>query len=113
MSTITTHVLDTGLGHPAGGIEVTLAVRAEDRWRRLATAKTDADGRVGALLPHDSVLESATYRLRFAVESYFAAQERACFYPHVDVVFRITAPHEHHHLPLLLNAFGYTTYRGS
>jgi 5-hydroxyisourate hydrolase len=29
------------------------------------------------------------------------------------VAFRVADPAEHHHVPLLLSPFGYSTYRGS
>jgi 5-hydroxyisourate hydrolase-like protein (transthyretin family) len=35
------------------------------------------------------------------------------FYPYIEVVFDIENPAEHYHVPILLNAFGYSTYRGS
>jgi 5-hydroxyisourate hydrolase len=37
----------------------------------------------------------------------------AGLYPYVDVVFEVKPDQPHYHLPLLLTANGYTTYRGS
>ena len=51
--------------------------------------------------------------MRFDTGAYFAASGTAGFYPYVEVVFTITAPAEHYHVPLLLSPFGYSTYRGS
>jgi hydroxyisourate hydrolase len=113
MITITTHVLDTAHGRPAAGLAVTLSVRGGERWTELARAKTGADGRVPNLVPAQSPVTPGTvFRLSFDVEEYFAAQGTTTFYPSVDVVFR---PQEdaHHHVPLLVSPFGYTTYRGS
>jgi 5-hydroxyisourate hydrolase len=113
MITITTHVLDTARGRPAAGIPVTLSVRAGDGWTELARAQTGLDGRVPNMVPAQAPASpGGTYRLSFAVGEYFAAQGAAAFYPSVDVVFR---PQEdaHHHVPLLVSPFGYTTYRGS
>ena len=110
MTGITTHVLDTARGRPAAGVPVTLAVRSGDRWSELARAATDADGR--ATLLADRADASGTYRLRFEIGEYFAAQRVDAFYPHVEVVFTIRDDH-HHHVPLLVSPFGYTTYRGS
>jgi 5-hydroxyisourate hydrolase len=31
----------------------------------------------------------------------------------VSIDFVVRAAHEHYHVPLLLNPFGYSTYRGS
>ena len=65
----------------------------------------------GLLAPGE--LRVAVYRLRFATADYFAVDGRACFYPEVTIEFAITRPDEHHHVPLLLSPFGYSTYRGS
>ena len=52
-------------------------------------------------------------RLTFETGAYFAAQEIEGFYREVVVVFTISDPAQHHHVPLLLSPFGYSTYRGS
>jgi 5-hydroxyisourate hydrolase len=44
---------------------------------------------------------------------YFAARDVATFYPEVVVVFDVVDPDAHHHVPLLLSPFAYTTYRGT
>jgi 5-hydroxyisourate hydrolase len=114
MSPITTHVLDTSLGCPASGVAVELARADGEVWTLLAKASTNQDGRIADLLPLAS-LAPGTYRLRFETRSYFARRGQASFYPHVDVVFTIESGAEgaHYHVPLLLNPFGYSTYRGS
>jgi len=114
MSPITTHVLDTALGRPAEGIAVVLELaNPEERWTELAHGLTDADGRIGSLLPDGAILARGTYRLRFATAAYFAALGVSAFYPEVVVLFRIDDPAGHFHLPLLLSPFAYSTYRGS
>ena len=106
---ITTHVLDTTRGRPAAGIPVTLDFQiSEEEWKQLGQGVTDADGRLKTLLRSRAELATGVYRLTFNVESY----QRA-FYPRVVVEFRVENPKEHYHIPLLLGAFGYTTYRGS
>lgn len=113
MISITSHILDTSRGRPAAGLAVTLSVRAGERWTELAQAHTGPDGRIPNMIPAQGpAAPGAVYRLSFAVEAYFAAQGIAPYYPVVDVVFQ---PQEdgHHHVPLLLSPFGYTTYRGS
>lgn len=111
-SPITTHILDVSLGKPAAGVAVRLA-RAEGRaFAELAQGTTDADGRVTTLLAPGS-LARGTYRLSFDVGAYFEASGRTSFYPHVDVIFVVEQPEQHHHVPLLLSPFGYSTYRGS
>jgi 5-hydroxyisourate hydrolase len=103
MSQVTTHVLDTAAGRPAVGVPVTL----EDSGGVLATATTDEDGRVGDLGPER--LAPGTYRLRFDTAAYPGG---APFFPEVLVTFVVEGD-AHHHVPLLLSPFGYSTYRGS
>lgn len=112
MSRITTHILDTSKGSPAGNVAVVLYNGANDAWTELARSKTNADGRVADLLPQDQLPETGIYKLRFETKDYFDAQGIATFYPFVEIVFDI-AFNEHYHVPLLLNPFGYSTYRGS
>lgn len=113
MSPITTHVLDTARGRPAAGIPVTLeALDAAGRARELGRGMTDTDGRARALHPPHA-LAAGRYRLTFELEEYFRAQGVRAFYPSVAVTFVVADGAEHHHVPLLLSPFGYSTYRGS
>jgi 5-hydroxyisourate hydrolase len=112
MSPITTHVLDTSLGRPASGVGIELARAEGSEWSVLKQALTNQDGRVLDLLA-PGALTLGTYRLRFDTRSYFAARAQPAFYPQVDVVFVVEAADAHYHVPLLLNPFGYSTYRGS
>ena len=111
MSGITTHVLDTSRGVPAEGVSVRLERRQEDGWWPVGAGRTDADGRARDLAPGDSV--AGTYRLTFETAEYFASRGVEGFYPVVEVVFEVRDPSRHHHVPLLLSPFGYSTYRGS
>ena len=52
-------------------------------------------------------------KLIFATGPYFEAQGLSSFYPHVVVTFAVPDGEEHHHVPLLVSPFGFTTYRGS
>jgi len=104
MSGLSTHVLDTAQGRPAAGVAVTLAIQKGDGWQELAKGKTDADGRIATLLKDGALQRGATYRLRFEI--------RTAFYPYVEVVFT-ASDDRHHHVPLLVSPFGYSTYRGS
>ncbi|MCB9544418.1 MAG: hydroxyisourate hydrolase [Myxococcales bacterium] len=112
-SPLTTHVLDTARGCPAAGLRITLAQRVGEAWQPLADVETNADGRVDAPLLPPGGLQAAVYRLVFHTGDWFTATGQAGFYPEATVVFRVTAPDEHHHVPLLLSPFGYSTYRGS
>lgn len=104
MSGITTHVLDTSVGRPASGVGVSLHRDGV----QVAVGHTDGDGRWVALAGADTA--AATYRLVFATGDYFAGDS---FHPQVVVEFQVIDPAGHHHVPLLLSPFGYTTYRGS
>ena len=113
MSTISTHVLDTARGRPADGVQVNLEQQNPDEsWSHLAEAWTDEDGRVKPFFLVEQHLEKGTYRLIFDTESYFSRLEIDGFYPQVTVVFQIGEEPEHYHVPLLINPFGYSTYRG-
>ncbi len=113
MSGITTHVLDTAQGRPASGVAVTLSERVGDGWTELGRAATGADGRVPNLLPAQApAAPGTTYRLRFEIGAYYAAQGIASFYPAIEVVFT-RQDDRHHHVPLLVSPFGYSTYRGT
>ena len=75
--------------------------------------QTNADGRAQNLLTESSGFEAGTYRLEFELKAYFATRGLDAFYPSASVVFEVRDPQEHYHVPLLLNPFGYSTYRGS
>jgi 5-hydroxyisourate hydrolase len=113
-SPITTHVLDTSIGRPAANVLVTLSRETADgHWEVLAERTTDADGRVNDLLP-PAPLPAGTYRIRFATAVYFASTGvEEFFYPWAEIVFTAHDGRAHYHVPLLLNPFGYSTYRGS
>ena len=113
MSHITTHVLDTSKGKPAQGIFIALEKpNADGFWITLGNGQTNADGRLPDLLAADIKLEPGIYRLVFDTASYFKTQGVKAFYPSVTITFE-TRDQLHYHVPLLLNPFGYSTYRGS
>jgi 5-hydroxyisourate hydrolase len=104
---VSTLVVDAVRGGPAAAVGVVLSARGDESWRELVRSQTSADGRIPDLAGE---LPAGVYRLVFDVEGYLGAD---AFYPEVVIVFRITQPGEHHHVPLLLSPFAYTTYRGS
>jgi 5-hydroxyisourate hydrolase len=129
-ASVSTHILDTSVGRPAEGVAVQLAARAgrDADWQALGGSATDADGRCKDL---PALPEGTTHvRLDFAVEQYFDTAESAkkqadaqqdapanrdsgaVFFPEVAITFAVN-PGEHYHVPLLLNPFGYSVYRGS
>jgi 5-hydroxyisourate hydrolase len=104
MASLSTHVLDTSQGRPAPGLRI--ALESSDG-ERLAEGTTDADGRISPLGPE--TLEPGEYIVRFDTGGYLGAD---AFYPEVVVHF-VAKGDQHYHVPLLLNPFGYSTYRGS
>lgn len=111
MSQITTHILDTSRGKPAAGVKVWLRQLDGETWREIASGVTNADGRVADLLGAEVTLRGGDYQMVFDSGGYFG--DAPCFYPRVEIMFRIGGDGQHYHVPLLLNPFGYSTYRGS
>ncbi|WP_128429380.1 hydroxyisourate hydrolase [Streptomyces cyaneus] len=124
-ASVSTHILDTSIGRPAEGVAIQLSARSgrDAEWQALGGSATDADGRCKDL---PALPEGTTHvRLDFAVESYFEKKQAdaqqdapanrdsgAVFFPEVAITFAVK-PGEHYHVPLLLNPFGYSVYRGS
>ncbi|NUK03762.1 hydroxyisourate hydrolase [Streptomyces lunaelactis] len=128
-ASVSTHILDTSVGRPAGGVAISLSARSgfDGDWVALGGSATDADGRCKDL---PALPEGTTHvRLDFETETYFLnehsskkqaeAQQDAprvrdsgAFFPEVAITFAV-GPGEHYHVPLLLNPFGYSVYRGS
>jgi 5-hydroxyisourate hydrolase len=111
---ISTHILDTATGRPAADVPVALARAGEgNRWAILNRTQTDADGRCRPLMPVDEAMTPGLYAIRFDTEAYYAKQGIRGLYPYVEITFLVEAGETHYHIPLLLTANGYTTYRGS
>jgi 5-hydroxyisourate hydrolase len=126
MSTISTHVLDSATGRPAAGMAIALETAvviepADGRgWIGLGRGVTDADGRLkdwGQTPARPSTappsIGPGRYRLIFDTGAWFAERDRECFYPEVVITFTVDDDGAHFHVPLLLAAFAYSTYRGS
>jgi len=112
MSQLTTHILDTAKGKPASGVSIILFQQKNNTWIELAKGITNADGRIPDLLSKETILKTGIYKMKFETKAYFEKDHTASFYPFVEIVFHIITK-EHYHIPLLLNPFGYSTYRGS
>jgi 5-hydroxyisourate hydrolase len=103
---VSTHVLDAVLGRPAAGVAVQLL--GPDGV--VASGTTDADGRCRLT---EEPTATGPHRLVFGTGEWFAGQGRETFWPEVVLSFAVRTPAEHHHVPLLLSPFAYSTYRGS
>ena len=120
-ATLSSHVLDTHLGKPTADIAVTLhRITDGGDATLLAHGTTNHDGRVTSdawqfyttLDSTEHQLDSGRYTVTFETQAYFKTQELAVFYPQVVIDFVIKDT-SHYHIPLLLSAHGYSTYRGS
>ncbi|MGC0418728.1 hydroxyisourate hydrolase [Embleya sp. AB8] len=112
---ISTHVLDTSEGRPAAGVPVELARRTADgSWLVLGSSATNTDGRCPDLPPLgvDSAAGPVDVQLVFDIAAYRRARGETPFFPEVRVVFTAD-PGTRYHVPLLLNPYGYSVYRGS
>jgi len=109
MKSISTHILDISRGKPAAGVRVMLEYLEGD-FKLAAEGVTDADGRVR---DWQFEMKRGTWRIRFEIASYYDKLKEKCFYPYVEIVFSVDGAEQHYHVPLLLSAYGYSTYRGS
>jgi 5-hydroxyisourate hydrolase len=113
---LTTHILDTAKGCPAAGVKIDLFRLEGDQRIHLNSVHTNSDGRTdGPILPEDK-FQTGVYELVFQAGDYIThttgANRTELFLDAVPIQFNMTA-HTHHHVPLLLSPFGYSTYRGS
>lgn len=112
---ISTHILDTSVGLPAASVRVDLERHmfrddgAVGLWTRIGSDATNADGRIVFQVPY----EAGEYRLIFHVGDYSRSKGQTPFFPEVTVHVNIVDTSRKYHIPLLLNPFGYSTYRGS
>lgn len=104
---ISTHILDTTKGSAAMDVTVTLEQKNNESWKEIGTDKTNSDGRIVFNCPK----EQGIYRLTFKVEEYYKSEEH--FFLNTPVVFQVKNTERKYHVPLLLNPYGYSTYRGT
>ncbi|MEK7401844.1 MAG: hydroxyisourate hydrolase [Gemmatimonadota bacterium] len=108
---ISTHVLDLMSGKPASGVTVVLGRLDADGWTIVGKARTNRDGRVKSV--NAKRLSAGIYELSFETGAYFKKKKVKAFHPWVTITVHIKDAGAHHHVPLLLSPFGYSTYRGS
>ena len=112
VSQITTHVLDTSIGKPGQNITIQLKNASDNNWLAIAQGVTNSDGRIADLLPVSRVLPPGNYQMVFHTSRYFNDINVKGFYPAVEIQFSVF-DNSHYHIPLLINPYGYSTYRGS
>lgn len=111
---LTTHVLDTAQGCPAEGLRIELLDAAGTQ---LAVAVTNADGRTDTPILPAADFAPGIYHLVFHAGDYLRATGQAgedpLFLDQIPIRFGMSDASSHYHVPLLLSAYGYSTYRGS
>ena len=116
MGKLTTHVLDTALGKPAAGLVIELWLVSGEA-KLLKTTRTNGDGRVDEPLLSGNAYKSGLYELRFHAGGYLqgtgASMSAPPFLDVIPIRFGLSEAEAHYHVPLLLSAHGYSTYRGS
>jgi 5-hydroxyisourate hydrolase len=114
---LTTHVLDTARGKPAAGVVIWLYRVTGNSHKKIAEAVTNADGRTDAPLLLGTDFRAGGYELVFHAGDYLRATgqvlDEVLFLDQVPIRFGISDAAAHYHVPLLLSAYGYSTYRGS
>ncbi len=109
---ISTHVLNTTTGTGGAGIPVTLEMQKDGEWAQIGTGETGETGENGRVKGFGITTEDAVYRLNFDVSGYEALGETP-FFPDVSITFHIQDTGREHHIPILINPFGYSTYLGN
>lgn len=116
MGQLTTHVLDTASGRPAGGMAWTLH-RADETRTILASGRTNNDGRNDGPVLEGADFCTGTYEFVFFAGDYFrdsgSVLTEPAFLDQVVIRFGIADAASHYHVPLLVSPYGYSTYRGS
>jgi 5-hydroxyisourate hydrolase len=118
MGRLTTHVLDTMAGRPAAGLKIELwRLDGNNAATLVKTVKTNSDGRADGPILHGEDFTAGRYEFRFMAGEYLRANGAELpDPPFLDVIpirFGIADAGGHYHVPLLLSAYGYSTYRGS
>lgn len=114
---LTTHVLDTARGVPAEGVAIVLYRIEAGARAEIARTVTNDDGRTDAPILPKADFAPGVYELVFHAGDYLRATGQAgadpLFLDEVPIRFGMAEADAHYHVPLLLSAYGYSTYRGS
>jgi len=111
-SHLTTHALDTSIGKPANKMLITLQSFKDEEWKPMSVGITNNDGRIMDVIAPGQYLSPGVYKMVFKTGDYYKNNNQKGFYPEVDIQFEVT-DESHYHVPLLINPFGFSTYRGS
>ena len=114
---LSTHILDTSRGVPAAGVRIMLYRVTGNSHKKIAEVVTNADGRTDTPLLKGKEFRAGGYELVFCVGEYLRASGHVSgevlFLDEIPIRFGVSDEAGHYHVPLLLSAFGYSTYRGS
>ena len=107
--TLSTHVLDLASGTAVPDLPLRVEhLEHGGWWATIGTFFTDADGRAAELVPA-AEWGPGRWRIVFDTAAHLGV---GAFLPSVTIEFA-PASHDHHHVPLLLSPYGFSTYRGS
>lgn len=105
---ISTHVLDIEKGVGRANVPVTLYMKNNhNSWSKIGSAVTQKNGRVNSFGKDDAIKEGV-YKLTFDM-----SKDKDAFFPEINVVFDVDNPEEYYHVPVIVNPYGYNTYRGN
>lgn len=101
-----------GTGKPSPNVEAALYVKQNDSWALVGRDISNQDGRMNNFLGNNA-LQVATYKLSFDIGEYYRKQSLETFYPEVVIYFKVDNSTQKYHVPLVINQYGFSTYRGS
>src|SRR5437764_10694627 len=117
MGHLSTHVLDTSIGRPAGGVRIDLFRSADAAWTLLKSLVTNSGGRTDKQLLEGAEFTAGNYRIEFHIGDYFrkagAVLPDPRFFDIVPVQIGIADASLNYHVPLLCTPWSYSTYRGT
>ncbi len=110
---LSVHVLNLQDGLPSAGVNVKLEKKIDNNWVQISEGVTNAQGRIPALYPSESIMEKGSYRVTFQTEEWFSKHKTSTFFPEIPVIFKADGSVPHYHIPLLLSPYGFSSYRGN
>lgn len=114
---LSTHILDTANGCPAGGMQIELWSVTPEARSLLKKLRSNTDGRTDEPLLSAEEFRPGQYELVFHVGEYFSSKTGVApiiaFLDQVPIRFGIADQTASYHVPLLVSPWSYSTYRGS